>query len=158
MIIFKSKKFKEIESKLEQEKERLKSLNETIESLIKENSDLSDELMFCKKELTKSLTNYIEESTVDIDKFMTSTYKDMFNSILLQNSFSDVELKDKYNLLLNQEKVYLDACIDILNYCKYDKNRSCSIEKQLEKKFLTNCGLSYLNYIREMDENDASRE
>lgn len=155
MGLFKSKKFKEIEELLNKEKERSSSLNNTIISIIKENEALRNELTYCKKELTKSLTDYIEESNVDIDKFMTSTYRDRFNSILLQNSFSDVELKDKYNLLLNQEKMYLEACIDVLNYCKYDKHRSLSIEKQLEKKFLTAGGLNYLNDIRAMDEDNG---
>lgn len=154
MSIFKSKKVKDLELRLEQECKRSQSLEKTCEELAKERDDLYTEVTYCKKELTKSLTDYIEEAEVDINRFMTTTYKDRFNTILLQNSFSDVELKDKYNLLLNQERMYLEACIDVLNYCKYDKNRSTSIEKQLEKKFLTDIGLKYVNDIREMNDNN----
>lgn len=154
MSIFKSKKVKDLELCLEQECKRSQGLEKTCEELTKERDDLYNEVTYCKKELTKSLTDYIEEAEVDINRFMTTTYRDRFNAILLQNSFSGVELKDKYNLLLNQERMYLEACIDILNYCKYDKNRSVSIEKQIENKFLTDIGLKYINDVREINDNN----
>ena len=154
MSIFKSKKVKDLELRLEKECKRSRGLEKTCEELAQERDMLYNEVAYFKEELTKSLANYIEEAEVDINKFMTTTYQDRFHTALLQNSFSDVELKDKYNLLLNQERMYLEACIDILNYCKYDKNRSTSIEKQLEKKFLTDIGLKYVNYVREMNDNN----
>ena len=125
-------------------------LNEKIE----ENKKLKEANLKFKQNKIGYVTDYIEDTSVDVNKFNTLKYKSAYIAYEAEESHSDIERLDKFNELLNKEKIYLDGIVDCIDYCMNKKNKHSSIDKQLRKYLLTEYGCESVNMIiNEMGDN-----
>ena len=93
------------------------------------------------KKFIISLDNYCKTivphkyESCDINAFKTHKYKEQYLQII---NNTDLEENDKMMLfekLLYAERIYKEALVDTIMYCKHDKNRKTAIYKQLAEKF-----------------------
>jgi hypothetical protein len=130
--VFKIKKFKTKIRDLESENKQLK---ETILNLD------------CKLQQSINIKNRVKDVPIDINKFCTNEYKSQFEFYAEHKCNSDDELFKKFNDLLNEEKFYIIAFTESLDFIKNKRNKKLSTEKQLKKYILTNRGNEIIDYL-----------
>ena len=128
--LFKSKKYKdETTIKLYQAK-------------IKE---LEDEIMNYKQRLAGFVSEYVEDKEINIDNFCTKEFKTQFINYIGNEKHSETEVLNKYNELINKEKIYFSGIFDCLDFIITRRNKKQSIEKQIRKYILTTMGNAMVN-------------
>ena len=128
----------ELNSDLFQTNLKLKEINEDKSNEIKQ---LKETIVSYKKDTTTHLSiDYINYNDVDIEIFNTKKYKDKFLQYCELDK-NDEEQLNMFNLLINEEKIYLQGIDDCIYNSKELKNKNKSLANQLEDYYLTTYGI-----------------
>lgn len=116
-------------------------LKELIKNDINEINNLKETIRSYKKDTTNHLSiDYINYDDIDIEIFNTNKYKDKFLQYCELDK-NDEEQLNMFNLLINEEKIYLQGIDDCIYYSKELKNKNKSLANQLEDYYLTTYGI-----------------
>ena len=116
-------------------------LKELIKNDTNEINNLKETIRSYKKDTTNHLSiDYINYDDVDIEIFNTNKYKDKFLQYCELDK-NDEEQLNMFNLLINEEKIYLQGIDDCIYYSKELKNKNKSLANQLEDYYLTTYGI-----------------
>ena len=128
---FDCKKCKEYEN-------TIRELNGDILKYRHKMDELNNEIENLKNELNS--INLIE-NTIDVNKFLTNEYRNLFNFYMLVNDKKlNKELLKVFNSYLNEEKTFFRGVVACIDFIRTKRNKKISTEKQLLKYIFTDEG------------------
>ena len=128
---FDCKKCKEYEN-------TIRELNGDILKYRHKMDELNNEIENLKNELN---SNNLIENTIDVNKFLTNEYRNLFNFYMLVNDKKlNKELLKVFNSYLNEEKTFFRGVVACIDFIRTKRNKKISTEKQLLKYIFTDEG------------------
>ena len=84
---------------------------------------------------------------VDSKHFLTRQYKYKFEECISSLSYTEKELVEIFNTLINEDSIYIKGLYSAIDYCKNLKNKKKAMYVQLQDYYLTDNGKQQLkNY------------